>query len=140
MSPKFQIFGTSRRMFCWRQSGEPLQDDCIQKTVKHGCGSVIVFGGFSGGRTGVLYQIEGITTKDLYIKILLKVAIPDATRLYSKGFVFQQDNDSKHTVIIVKDALKEKEKQKVLKVMAWLPQSPDLNLIELCWAKLESGY
>ena len=120
---KFQIFGTSGRMFCWRQSREPLenQDECIQKTVKHSSGSVMVWGGFGSGRTGVLYQIESIMTKDFNLKILLEVAIPDAIRLCRKGFVFQQDNNPKHMAIIVKEILKEKEKQKVLKVMTWPP-------------------
>ena len=79
-------------------------------------------------------------TKNVYLKILLKVAIPDAMRLCSEVIVFQQDNDPKHTAIFVKEALKEKEeKWKVLKVMTWPPQSPDLNSVELCWANLESG-
>ena len=78
-------------------------------------------------------------TKYVYLKILLKVAILDATRLYGKGFVFQQDNDPKHTAIVVKEALKEKKKRKVLKVIIWPPRSPDLSPIELYWAKLESG-
>ena len=90
----------------------------------------MVWGEFGGGRTGVLYRIEGIITKDVYLKILLKVAILDAIRLCGMVFVFQQDNNPKHTAIVV-------QKRKVLKVMTWPPQSPDLNPIELRWAKLE---
>ena len=49
------------------------------------------------------------------------------------SFVFQHDNDSKHTAGLVKDWLK----QKKIETLNWFPFSPDMNSIEHLWDELE---
>jgi hypothetical protein len=58
-------------------------------------------------------------------------AIPPGLGLVGLSFVFQQDNDSKHTGRLCKGYLTKKESGGVLHQMTWHPQSPDLNPIEM---------
>ena len=45
---KFEIFGSSRRVFVRRQVGERMVPQCMTPTVKHGGGSVMIWGSFAG--------------------------------------------------------------------------------------------
>lgn len=134
---KFEIFGTKRRVFVRRQSNERVNDACTVASVKHGGGSVMVWGCFGGSAVGDLVRIQGILKKEGYKKILEDSAVPCGTRLIGPEFIFQQDNDPKHTSRLCENFLKAKEQQGVLKLMIWPPQSPDLNPIELLWDQLD---
>jgi hypothetical protein len=48
-------------------------------------------------------------------------------------FIFQYDNDPKHTAILVKDWMEQKKVQTI----KWSPFSPVLNPIEHMWDELE---
>lgn len=134
---KFEIFGSKRRIFVRRMPGERMNMKCIQPTVKHGGGSVMVWGCFGANKTGDLIRIKGIMDKKVYHNILVRHAVPSGLRLCGKTFTFQQDNDPKHTSNFCMNYLKSKEQQKVLKIMTWPPQSPDCNPIELLWDELD---
>lgn len=76
---KFEIFGGKRRV-C-RLEGERLSDQCIAPSVKHGGGSVIVWGCFGNGQTGDLKKIDGILNKEGYHQIFCKHAVPSGKRV-----------------------------------------------------------
>ena len=71
--------------------------ECLVPTIKHGGGSVMVWGCFSSAGVSDLVKIEGIMKKEQYKTILENNAIPSGLRTIGHGFVFMQDNDPKHT-------------------------------------------
>ena len=65
--------------------------------------------------------------KEDYLQILQENLKSSARRLgLGSSWVFQQDNDPKHTSKVVKECLN----QARIKVLGWSSQSPDLNPIK----------
>lgn len=94
---KFQLSGSNRRQYVRRKTGERLKSECVASTVKHAGGSVMVWGCFSYDGVGQPKKIDGKMTKESYHSILQHHAIPSGNQLIGRGFIFQQDNDPKHT-------------------------------------------
>ena len=57
---------------------------------------------------------------------------PSARQLHGDNFIFQNDNDPKHTAHIVKNYLRNQQ----IEMLEWPPLSPDLNPIENLLAEL----
>ena len=107
-----------------RRAGEELNEACLQPTVKHGGGSILVWGCLSADGVGDLVRIHGTIDAEKYRQILIHHAVPSGTRLIGPKFIFQHDNDPKHTANKVNQYLRRKEQRGILELMEWPPQSP----------------
>ncbi len=93
-------------------------------TVKHGGGNIMLWGCFSAKGPGRLICVKERMNGAMYREILSENLLPSARALKMKrGWVFQHDNDPKHTAQATKEWLRKKH----FKVLEWPSQSPDLE-------------
>ena len=126
------LFGHNDHCYVWRKKGEACNPKNNIPTVKHKGG--ILWGCFAAGGTGALHKIDGIMRMENYVDIM-KQHLKTSVRKLKLGrkWVFQMDNDPKHTSKVVAKWFKDNK----VKVLEWQSQRPDHNPIEDLWAEVK---
>ena len=130
---KICLHGSDGRRWTWRKPGEMLKPKDVKQTRKFDK-SIMVWGCLNSTGTGSICQINGTMTSHKYVRILSEHLIPSANRLVGNNYIFQQDNDSKHTAKNTMEWFKSKN----IEVLSCPAHSQDLNPIENVWMYVKS--
>ena len=120
---KIGLFGIKSTPRVWSKRNAEYNPKNTIPTVKHGGGNLMLWGCFSAKGTGRLQRIEGRMNGAMYREILGDNLLPSVRALkMGRGWIFQHDNDPKHTAKATKEWLKKKH----IKVLEWPSQSPKI--------------
>ncbi len=126
-----ELFGHMDLGYDWRKASEAFNPNNTLSTVKHGGGSIMNWGCFAGSGLGELYCIM---IKEDYREIIKNNIKQSALKLsLGRRSTFQQDNDPKHTAIIVMKFFKDNN----INVLEYPAQSAEITLIENLWIHLK---
>ncbi|KAI4889964.1 hypothetical protein NFI96_005605 [Prochilodus magdalenae] len=103
---KIELIGLNSTRRVWRTKNDEYHPKNTIPAVKHGGGSIMLWGCFSAHGTGRLHCIKERMTGAMYCKILGNNLLPSVRALkMGRGWVFQHDDDPKHTARITKEWL-----------------------------------
>lgn len=127
-----QMYNPSGSQYVRRRQGEAYSPECIIPTVKHGGGSIMIWGCMTSQGVGEVYVCEGRMNNVKYINMLEEVLEPSVVKFYDtveEDFFFQQDNAPCHKARQVIAWFADNGVQ----LLDWPPQSQDLSPIENLW-------
>ncbi|KAJ7338703.1 hypothetical protein JRQ81_012605, partial [Phrynocephalus forsythii] len=95
---KVELFGHNSKIYVWRKNITAYHQKEHHTTVKHGGGSIMLWGCFSSSGTGAFVKVEGIIYSSKYQSILAQNLQASARKLnMRRNFIFQHDNNPKPT-------------------------------------------
>ena len=108
MGPKTNRLSSDGRKWTWELPGEGLTDRLVEGTLKHGGGSVTVWGCMSWDGIRYACRIDGRIDRDLCTKILEEELMLSIRYLHKtpSQVIFQQGNGPKHACKKTKDWFK----------------------------------
>ena len=119
---KINRIGSDEGVYTWKQKGEQLSNRTTIPTVKHREGNnLIVWGCMGWNGVGKLIEVQGTMDAQQYCDILddgLEESF-DKLEIPEKDWIFQQDNDPKHTSKKAKQWFEDNG----IQVLAWPAQS-----------------
>lgn len=99
---KFDMFSSDGIRYVRRPPNKRDDPKYQVPTVKHGGGHVMVWGCFSHSGVGPLVEVKGTMDRFRYCEILQNHMLLHAKRNLARNWIFQQDNDPKHTSTHIK--------------------------------------
>uniref|UniRef100_A0A8C5WK94 Transposase Tc1-like domain-containing protein n=1 Tax=Leptobrachium leishanense TaxID=445787 RepID=A0A8C5WK94_9ANUR len=95
---KLELFGPMDQRYVWRRKNKAYEEKNTLPTVKHGGGSIMLWGCFASAGIGKLQRVQGTMNSLQYQEILDDNVMQSVTNLrLGRRWTFQQDNDPKHT-------------------------------------------
>ena len=94
---------SDRPVLVRRRKGERNNPELFNKTVKHGGGGLMVWGGFCAGGIGELHLCEGTVDQHQYLRIMKGPMLRSLRRLLGRrNAILQQDNAKVHTAALLR--------------------------------------
>ena len=102
---KINLWDADRLKYCLRKQDAPLQPFHIEETIKHGGSNLMFWGCMTSKGLGYGCQVYDGTMKAVDYIHILNTTFKESLRFYRyrlDDFIFQHDNDRKHTATATK--------------------------------------